>query len=302
MNQQQLVGDIVTHWLKHAEGRRSVCFTTGIKHSVNVRDEFRKAGVLAEHIDGKTPQAERDEILRRLSAGEIQVVANCMVLTEGWDQPPVSCLILARPTRQLGLFRQMVGRVLRTHPGKDHALILDHSGATFDHGFAEDAIAWTLDSDEVAVNEAHAARKEQHHRGLTTCPECSAVRMEGDPCHSCGWKPTPKPRHIDCADGDLARIERDRSQKAESWTPDEQASFYRQLMWLAQQRQRKPGWAAHRYKDKFGQFPPWNWNNAQPLPASGAVISWSRSRDIAFAKSMPARPRIATVTLPDEIR
>jgi DNA repair protein RadD len=162
MDRQQLVGDLVTHWLKHAAGRRTVVFATGVKHSVHIRNEFRSAGIAAEHIDGKTPQDERDDILRRLSAGEVSVVSNCQVLVEGWDQPAVSCLILARPTRQLGMFRQMVGRVLRPAPGKDHALILDHSGATFDHGFAEDPIYWPLDTDDVAINQTHAARKEEH--------------------------------------------------------------------------------------------------------------------------------------------
>jgi DNA repair protein RadD len=183
----------------------------------------------------------------------------------------------------------MLGRVLRPYPGKAYALILDHSGATFEHGFAEDPIFWPLDSDDVAINQVHQARKEEHHRGLTTCPECSAVRMEGDPCHSCGWKPKTKPQYVEFADGDLAHIERDRSQSAEGWTTDGQVSFYSQLMWIAQQRQHKAGWAAHKYKDKFGTFPPWSWNNADPKPASGAVLAWVRSRNIAFAKSQQGR-------------
>jgi DNA repair protein RadD len=289
MDGQALVGDIVTHWLRLAEGRRTVVFATGVKHSVHIRDEFRNAGIAAEHIDGKTPQDERDDILRRLSSGDVPVVSNCQVLTEGWDQPAVSCLILARPTRQLGLFRQMVGRVLRPYPGKEYALILDHSGATFEHGFAEDPIFWSLDVDDVAVNHVHAARNEGHQRGLTTCPECDAVRMEGDACRSCGWKPEKKPRHVEFAEGDLAWIERDRSQKADGWSVDGQSSFYRQLMWIARQRQHRPGWAAHKFKDKFGRFPPWNWNNAEPIPATDVVVAWVRSRNIAFAKSMQRR-------------
>jgi DNA repair protein RadD len=289
MDRQQLVGDIVTHWLKHADHRLTVCFATGVQHSTHIRNEFRNAGVAAEHLDGKTPQDERDEILKRLSAGDIQVVSNCMVLTEGWDQPQVSCLILARPTRQLGLFRQMIGRVLRPHPGKDHALIIDHSGATFEHGFAEDQIYWPLESDDVAVNQTHAARKEEHHQGLTTCPECSAVRMEGDPCHSCGWKPKSKPRFVAFADGDLAHIQRDRSQSAEGWTTDGQVSFYQQLRSIEAQRQYKRGWAANKYREKFGSFPPWSWNNAEPKAPSGAVLAWVRSRNIAYAKAMQGR-------------
>lgn len=96
----QLVGDIVEHWHRLAERRRTVVFATGVAHSVHIRDEFRRAGVLAEHIDGgSTPIAERDRILAQLDSGSVEVVSNAMVLTEGWDCPAASCLVLARPTR-----------------------------------------------------------------------------------------------------------------------------------------------------------------------------------------------------------
>jgi superfamily II DNA or RNA helicase len=127
MNTAQLVGDIVEHWHRLAGPRRTVVFATGVGHSRHIRDEFRRAGVLAEHLDGSTPTDERDRILAQLAAGQIDVVTNAMVLTEGWDSPSVSCLVLARPTKSLGLYRQMVGRVLRPAPGKTDALILDHA-------------------------------------------------------------------------------------------------------------------------------------------------------------------------------
>src|SRR5215208_6286163 len=84
-------------------------YHTGVEHSVHIRDEFRRAGVMAEHLDGKTPLDERETILKGLADGRVELVANCAVLCEGWDQPHASCLILARPTKSLGLFRQMVG-------------------------------------------------------------------------------------------------------------------------------------------------------------------------------------------------
>ena len=128
MNTAELVGDIVTHWHRLAEGRQTVVFASGVQHSIHLRDEFRTSGVWAEHIDGKTPKEERDEILKRLSRKEIDLVTNCMVLTEGWDQPEVSCVVLARPTKHMGLYRQMVGRVLRPAEGKSDALVIEHAG------------------------------------------------------------------------------------------------------------------------------------------------------------------------------
>ena len=123
---------------------QTVCFAVNVQHSIHLRDEFIRAGVRAEHIDGTTPKPERDAALARLKSGEIELVTNCMVLTEGWDMPQVGCCILARPTKKMGLFRQMIGRVLRPAEGKPDAIILDHSGAVFRHGFAEDHVDWVL--------------------------------------------------------------------------------------------------------------------------------------------------------------
>ncbi len=259
-------------------------FATGVAHSVHLRDEFRRSGVWAEHIDGSTPVDERDEILARLSEGKVELVTNCMVLTEGWDQPDLSCCILARPTKHIGLYRQMVGRVLRPSPGKTHALIIDHAGAVFQHGFAEDQIVWTLDKDRRAQNRTHASRFVLNGRELTTCPECSAIRWSGKQCSSCGWRPVPKPRHVDVADGDLARVDRDGRIREGRATPADKVSFHRQLLWIARENGYKPGWAAHKHKEKFGAWP--ESRDATPEPPSDAVRSWVRSRNIAYAKAM----------------
>ena len=87
MDRPQLVGDIVTHWHKFGERRKTVAFAVNVAHSVHLRDEFVKSGVRCEHIDGSTPKDERDATLARLASGEIELVTNCMVLTEGWDMP-----------------------------------------------------------------------------------------------------------------------------------------------------------------------------------------------------------------------
>jgi superfamily II DNA or RNA helicase len=83
MNVPKLVGDIVSHWHKYGERRRTVCFAVNVSHSIHVRDEFIKSGVRAENIDGGTPKSERDAVLARLASGETELVTNCMVLTEG---------------------------------------------------------------------------------------------------------------------------------------------------------------------------------------------------------------------------
>ena len=99
VNTDQLVGDIVLEWLKRSERRRTVGFAVDVAHSIHIRDELIKSGVRAEHLDGTTPQAEREAILSRLATGETEFVSNCQVLTEGFDLPDLACIVLARPNK-----------------------------------------------------------------------------------------------------------------------------------------------------------------------------------------------------------
>ena len=145
MDTPKLVGDIVTNWLSIAKDKTTVVFASSVQHSINLMESFEKAGVKAGHIDGATPTEERDLTLKQLEDGEITVLCNCLVLTEGWDCPSAEVCVLARPTKSLGLYLQMVGRVLRPMEGKDKATIIDHSGAVYQHGFVDDEFEWDLD-------------------------------------------------------------------------------------------------------------------------------------------------------------
>jgi superfamily II DNA or RNA helicase len=290
MDQAKLVGDIIEHWHKLSERRRTVVFATGVAHSVHLRDEFRRSGVLAEHIDGSTPTEERDAILAKLAAGTIELVTNAMVLTEGFDCPDIGCLVLARPTKSLGLYRQMIGRALRPAPGKTNTLVLDHAGAVFQHGFPDDPIEWTLHADRKAENKAHSARGTYKAPALTDCPECHAVRFEGRPCPVCGWRPRPKPAAVAVADGDLGLVQRDRRVIPNYTTDAERRLFYQQLLGMAKLRGYSPGFAFYKYQEKFaGQKPPWSWKSLPPVNPEPYVESWVKSRQIAYAKSQARR-------------
>jgi superfamily II DNA or RNA helicase len=243
---------------------------------VHLRDEFRRASVVAEHIDGTTPTDERDAILGRL-------VCNYGVLTEGWDSPAVSCAVLARPTKHHGLYRQMVGRILRPATDKADALILDHAGAVFEHGFIEEPVLWTLSPSKRAENPVHTARAKSRAPALTTCPECHAVRFEGQPCPVCHWRPQRKPEAVEVADGELGLVDRSGVVKLPTHNTDDQRQFFRGLLYIAEERGYQRGWAAHKYREKFGVWP--SWRHAEPAFPDAAVRSWVRSRQIAYAKA-----------------
>ena len=144
MNTAKLVGDIVTHWIKFGEDRPSVVFATSIAHSKHICNIFNQNGVKAGHIDSKQTELERETQLANLNSGKIKILCNCQILTEGWDQPKISCVIIARPTKSYPLYLQMIGRTLRPYTNKKDTLIIDHSGCVYEHGFPEDAGNWTL--------------------------------------------------------------------------------------------------------------------------------------------------------------
>lgn len=125
---------IYRSWAKHAVGRkRTVVFAVNVAHAIALRDTFRANGVISETILGETPSDERARILADFSAGKIPVLTNCMVLTEGYDEPLIDCELLARPTKSPGLYTQMVGRAARKAEGKTDALIIDFVDVTARH-------------------------------------------------------------------------------------------------------------------------------------------------------------------------
>src|SRR5262249_21555994 len=158
-------------------------------------------------LDGTTPTDARDAILARLESGETEVVTNCMVLTEGFDCPDIGCIVLARPTKKMGLFRQMIGRGLRPADGKSDCVILDHSGAVFRHGLPEDHVQWTLDPNQRAEAPAHQARLDHKVPSLLECSQCGALRLGGKPCPHCGFLPQRPPRSVFIADGELGLVQ-----------------------------------------------------------------------------------------------
>jgi superfamily II DNA or RNA helicase len=284
-----LVGDVIEHWMKHSQRRRTVCFAVDVRHSVHLTDEFGKLGVRAEHLDSNTSQAEREAILGRLASGEAEVVCNVGVLTEGFDCCDIGCIDLARPTRSLGLFRQMVGRGLRAAPetGKTDCIILDHSGGVHRHGRPDDVIEWTLDTDKRAINVTHEARiaKTGSSDPFVECKSCGHLRMKGAPCDNCGWEPKPPARAVEYIDGDLVPLG-----ETNKPTETDRITFYCELRGHQRTARKKDGspyhpkWAACQFKDKFKSWPPFSWNNFAPLEPSDATRRWIKHRQIAYAK------------------
>jgi ATP-dependent helicase IRC3 len=115
----------VTAWREHAEHRSTIAFTVDVQHAYDLAETFKSAGYGALAISGETPKDVRREGLALFQAGEIEVLTNCMVLTEGTDLPRASCILHAKPTKSATLYEQMTGRGLRLFPDKTECVVID---------------------------------------------------------------------------------------------------------------------------------------------------------------------------------
>lgn len=251
----KLVGEVVPTWRKRAEGLSTIVFAVDRAHSQRIVEAFTEAGVPAMHIDGTTPPKIRRRALRRLATGELLVISNCDLLTEGFDGAsycpegetyrPLACLIAARPTASMGLWFQMVGRI--TRPGKAEAIVLDHGGNTTRHGFLRDHHSFTLDG-EVQGKKIKGFNPPPMKR----CTGCAAMVPAGAAtCEECG-EPFEGAREVEHVEGELVQLERKVNTTA---TPEQKVDEYRRLLRVTQKKNFKTGWADYRFEETYGHRP-----------------------------------------------
>ena len=271
----ELVGDIVRHWLKLADRKKTICFASSIAHSKHIVEQFRAAGVAAEHLDCYMDDDTRADILTRFERGDFTVLSNVALLSEGFDVPSTACMILARPTKSLTRFLQMVGRVLRPANGKTHALLLDHSGSVERIGHPFDDLPLEL----CDGNPNKAGKQEREKPEPKPCPSCKFIKPAGiRKCPKCSFEPE-RQNDIEVRDGELQRLTR----KKNAATRFEKAATYAGLLQIAHERRYSEKWAAHQYRKIFGVWP-------RALPEvrrepSAELRSWVKAQAIAYTKA-----------------
>jgi superfamily II DNA or RNA helicase len=243
-----LVGDLVATWQLRAPGLRTVAFGVSVEHAAHIVAAFRAARVPAELLTGETTPARRAELLEDLAAGRVLVVANCAVLTEGWDSPAVAAAIIARPTLSRGLWRQMAGRVLRQHPGKARAVILDQGANAMRHGhpYLEDPATLEQGPRRWRTNR-------EQPPATVICAQCFGVyeRAEAGPCPYCGAANRPKLRRLAQRAGELERVDWNTPRLAEH--DDARAlETARALTRKAWASGYKPGWIFTQLRLRYG--------------------------------------------------
>ncbi len=274
----ELVGDILRHWFKLAGGVKTICFASSIAHSQHIVEQFHAAGVTSEHLDCYMDDETRADILGRFERGDFTLLSNVSLLSEGFDVPDTSCMILARPTKSLTRFLQMVGRVLRPAPGKIRALLLDHSGSVERIGHPFDDLP--LELNDGNANKSGGRKEERKKSEPKPCPKCKFVRDAGvHECPKCGFKPQ-RQSNVEVADGELVRLDRKTKKPA---TPDRKQHVYSQLLHVARARGYSPGWVSHKYREMFDVWP--RGMKAVEAAPTAELMGWLKSRQIAAAKA-----------------
>ena len=177
---------IVEKWMQKASERPTVAFCSTIKHALDLRDTFREMNVEAETVHGEMPVKERRAILAASARGDVPVLTNPMILTEGYDNPLLSCCLLLRISSHKSTVIQMIGRVLRKldprkHPGrvKTEALILDFGISLLTHGNLTADVRLRYKDDDKEPGEAKKK----------TCPDCKAqLPIQTRECPLCGFE------------------------------------------------------------------------------------------------------------------
>lgn len=207
-DQSHLVGDVVNEYIKHAYGKRGICFAIDVKDAKTIAANFNLYGIPAVAISALTPTEVRAEYIRRFRAGTIWILVNVDLFGEGFDVPAVEVVILARPTASLSVYLQQCGRALRTMAGKQYGLIIDHVSNFKRHGWPDKARLWSLDRRE----KRGKSERDPEEIPLTSCRTCSKGYERALPvCPHCGAEPVIVPggrSDLTKIDGDLILLDR----------------------------------------------------------------------------------------------
>lgn len=241
VDKPSITGDAVGHYTRLAAGKRALVFCVSLEHAEHTRDAFRAAGYTSERIDGNLDRNARRAMVGAFTAGRTQVLTSCELVSEGFDLPAIEVAILLRPTASLGLYLQQVGRSLRTHQGKDYALILDHAGNAGTHGLPDDTREWSLGDD------AGKTKRKRAVTSVRTCGECYAAAKPGTlVCAYCGWKWPVEAREVAQVAGELSEVDAAvMRHRIEARREVGQSRTLQALIALEKQRGYRPGWAFH---------------------------------------------------------
>lgn len=238
-NVKTVFGDVLKQYQRLAQGKKAICYLPGIEASQAVAERFRAAGIIAAHIDGNTPKAERDKTIDAFRRGEVKILCNVDLISEGFDVPDCECVILLRPTKSLALYIQQSMRCMRFREGK-RAIIIDHVNNVAEFGLPDADREWSLKGHEKPKGEAP----------VRTCPECFAtVPTIVKVCPHCGYKFEPEKRNrksVKVLDVELVKY--NEIERVKGFLTPRECQNVNDLKLYAQLHGYKPGWVYYQQK------------------------------------------------------
>lgn len=257
MNKQAIFGGAVENWLELAKGKRTIVYCSSIATSEGTAAAFRAQGINAVHLDGTTPQAQRQSVVDGFRRGEVTVLCNVDLFGEGFDVPDCECVVLMRPTKSLTLHIQQSMRSMRTNPNNPDkvALILDHVGNFTRHGLPDDIREWALES---------KSKKKKAELSVKQCPNCFAVvksSVTECPCCKYVWEKEERkgPEIIeDIILQEISRMPYSAHNKCTSW---DQLELFRRTHKRADGQMFKFAWSLHKAIE-LGLAVPWKFQSA----------------------------------------
>jgi superfamily II DNA or RNA helicase len=158
---------IVDAYVEHADGMPSIAFCVTVAHAQSLAYTFNDHGINAAVVTGETSADDRKVMYAQLRSGEIKILVSIQVLTEGFDEPCVSCIIMARPTKSRALYVQCVGRGARLFPGKNDFIVLDITDNCLKHRLTPHNLNKALNlklKDNETIEEAEAREEEEREK------------------------------------------------------------------------------------------------------------------------------------------
>lgn len=206
----KVYGNAVKTFRKLAGDKQAIAYTYNVASAERLAQELNDNHITARAVSGQTPKDERQKIIEEYRAGNIQVVTNAELFTEGLDLPNVDCVIMLRPTQSLSLFLQFAMRCMNPRKGKT-AIIIDHVGNVNRFGLPTISRDWKLEGNGKKGNtDANSDAKP-----ITTCPSCFATfYRKGDTCPFCGAELGEEKVLEVVEDAKLEKVKEERIRKA----------------------------------------------------------------------------------------
>lgn len=268
-----LLERMVENWRQLAPGQRTAVFTTSVQHSIHAAAAFERHGIPSAYVDGKTSPRERRRIYKALREGEILVVCSCQVLSTGFDEPSISCGILARNSKSVSLIWQQLGRVFRISPetGKTRATILDMAGVLSKIPVPESLAVYQLQEPPAGGGGSGGAMKECPKVEETGCPGLSYGFARE--CSCCG---APFPTKDIDHDGTLSKLviaQNAAAAKTEARLKKKLVSLRKKALKTG----KDPMWAVKAFflENRTSPKPEWHRQACYPEPDEGCVQTYA---------------------------